>query len=214
MKIDFHIHTNYSICSNIEPSEAVKAAEKAGLDAIALINHDLKPLKFKGSDKVKVIHGVEVSTKEGHLLIINTQKEYPKGTPAQEVINNAEKDALIILPHPFDALRKGIGNKVKELTGYHAVEVNGRCLHSSFNKKARVFAEKSNKPLISGSDAHFLEEIGNAHTIVKAKTIKQAIKKIKQGKTRVFIKKRPITNKLKYFFKSMGLEAASFLRKP
>lgn len=212
MKIDLHVHTGYSICSNMKPAEAVRAAEQVGLDAIALINHDLKPVKFKGSKKVKVIHGVEVTTKEGHLLVLNTNKSFPKKISAQEVINNVEKDALVIIPHPFDLFRKGLSKKLVDLTGYHAVEVNGRCLLPSFNNKARDFAKKHDKPLTGGSDAHFTGEVGNAYTIVNARSIKGAIKKVKQGKTRVFIKKRPVTNRLKYFFKSMGLEAASFLR--
>jgi hypothetical protein len=203
MKIDFHIHTHFSKCSELDPKKAVSIAEEKGLDVIALINHDIKPKKFKGTKKVKVIPGVEVSTKEGHLLVINTTQEFRKGIKAQEVIDKARNDALIIIPHPFDFFRKGIGGSIKELNNYHAIELNARCLFQRINKKTRAFAKKNKIPLIAGSDAHFPGEIGNAYTIVNAQTIKQAIKKIKQGKTRCYIRKRPSYNKLKYFFKSM-----------
>src|SRR4030042_456596 len=108
MKIDLHVHTNYSICSNMSPQEAIKAAEEAGLDAIALANHDIKPKQFKGNNKIKVINGVEVTTKEGHLLVLNTKKEFKKETSAQEVINKAENNALIIIPHTYDYFRHGM----------------------------------------------------------------------------------------------------------
>ncbi len=205
MKIDFHIHTKFSKCSNLEPADAVKAAEKKGLDIIALINHDLKPKIFKGSPKVKVIPGVEVTSKEGHILIINTTKEFKKGLPAQEIIDEAGKDrnALIIIPHPFDVMRKGVGDAIYKLKGYHAVEVNARCLFNGFNKKAREFAKTKKIPLIAGSDSHFAYEIGNAWTYINAGTVSQAIRMIKQGKTRCFIKKRGFLNKLGPFVKSM-----------
>ncbi len=206
MRLDFHIHTYLSKCSNLKPRIAVKKAEEAGLDLIALINHDLKPRIFKGSTNVRVIPGVEVSTREGHILIINTKMSFSKGMHAQDVIDEAKKDrkSLIIIPHPFDFMRKGVGgNTLSELNGYHAVEVNARCLLSYFNNKVIEFADKNNKPLIAGSDSHFDYEIGNAVTTVNAKTINQAINKIKRGETELFIKKRSLLQKLKPFIMSM-----------
>ena len=202
MKLDLHIHTHYSKCSNLNPSQAIQLAEKAGLDAIALVNHDLKPQKYE-SKQVKVIPGVEVSTKQGHLLIINTLKEFKAGEDAQEVINQASKDALIIIPHAFDITRHGMGKHIKKLKGYHAIELNARCLFNKFNNKARAYAETYDKPLVGGSDSHFKEEIGNAYTSVNASSVSEAIQKIKQGKTKTYIKKRRILNKLGPYTKSM-----------
>ncbi len=197
MKIDFHIHTFHSKCSNLRPKDAIKRAEEVGLDAIALISHDYNP-KIRIDEPIIVIPGVEVSTKEGHLLIVNTDEEFPKNRPAQEIINMAPKEALIIVPHPFDSFRKGIDKEVKNLKGYHALEVNARCLLNSFNKKVMKY-----KNIVAGSDSHFINEIGNAYTIVEAKTIKGAIKKIKEGKAKVFLKKRNLFERLGPFIKSM-----------
>ncbi|MFA5405769.1 MAG: PHP domain-containing protein [Candidatus Nanoarchaeia archaeon] len=205
MKIDFHIHTKYSKCSNIDPVKAVKRAEEKGLDAIVLLNHNLKPRVFKGSSKVKVIPGIEVSTKEGHVLVINTKKDFKKGLSAQEVINKAGKGSLVIIAHPFDKLRCGVGSKINELKGYHAIEVNARCLSNKFNNESRAFAKKNNIPLVAGSDSHFINEIGNAWTEVKAKTISEAIRKVKQGQTKTYIRKRGFWEKAKYHLKSMIL---------
>ena len=202
MKIDFHIHTFHSECSDLRPEDAIKRAGKVGLDAIALISHNINP-KITKSNKVRVIPGVEVSTKEGHILIVNTDKEFPKGLPAQEVIEMAPKTALIIIPHPFDSFRKGVNSEIVNLKGYHAIEVNARCLSKKFNLKAIKFAKENNIPLVAGSDAHFVEEIGNAFTIVNAKTIDEAIAKIKQGQTRIYVKKRSFIEKLNPFIRSM-----------
>ena len=139
---------------------------------------------------------------QGHILILNTDKEYPKGINAQEAINMAEKKALIIIPHPFDITRKGVGSKLYKLKGYHAIEVNARCLFDYFNKKAIKYSRVHNVPLVAGSDSHFPQEIGNAYITVKAKTIKEAIKKIKQGKNKTYLKKRKIKKKLGPYLKS------------
>jgi len=202
MKIDFHVHSHHSRCSNLDPKDAMRIAKDKGFDAIALISHNIKPIKYK-SKGLKIIQGVEVSAKQGHMLVLNTNKEFKKGSDAQEIINQAGKNALIIIAHPFDPTRGGMGNHILKLKGYHAIELNGRCLFDKFNDKVREFARKNNIPLVAGSDSHFTEEMGNAHTIIKAKTIKEVIRKVKQGKTRCYIKKRPIIKKLKPYIKSM-----------
>jgi len=203
MKIDFHVHTKESPCSKMPIEVALEKAKEAGLDAIAVVNHNVKPLVYKGKSKVKIIPGVEVSTKEGHLLVINTNKTFTRGSPAQEVIDKAGKDALIIVAHPFDWTRKGMLWRINKLKGYHGVEINSRCLLDRFNDKARLFAKKNHKILIAGTDSHSPEEIGLAYTEVKAKTIKEAISNIKKGDCTPVLIKRPLKQKIKPFARSI-----------
>ena len=89
--VDLHVHTPASddvktkTYGDIEPSDLVEAALKAGLDAIAITDHntsdwcDLVTAAAADSDLV-VLPGVEISTTEGHLLAI-----FDEDTPASEV---------------------------------------------------------------------------------------------------------------------------------
>lgn len=84
-KLDLHIHTRFSACyidhirpelgRRTEPVEVLRAAEAAGLDAIAVTDHnggevidELRDLA-RGS-RVTIIPGTEISTRGGHCLAI------------------------------------------------------------------------------------------------------------------------------------------------
>ena len=85
LKLDLHIHTRFSACyidhirpelgRHTEPVEIVRAAERAGLDAIAVTDHnggevidEIRELA-RGSG-VTILPGTEISTRGGHCLAI------------------------------------------------------------------------------------------------------------------------------------------------
>lgn len=72
MKSDFHIHTNYSD-GVFSPEKVVDAAIEAGIDVIALTDHDnilsfeiaqnyVEKLKNEDKKTIKIIQGIEVNT--------------------------------------------------------------------------------------------------------------------------------------------------------
>lgn len=72
MKSDFHIHTNYSD-GVFSPEKVVDAAIEAGIDVIALTDHDnvlsfdiaqnyVEKLKSEDKKTIKIIQGIEVNT--------------------------------------------------------------------------------------------------------------------------------------------------------
>lgn len=76
MKSDLHIHTNYSD-GVFSPEKVVDAAIDAGLDVIALTDHDnilsydiaqnyLKELKKENKKTIEIIQGIEVNTMYKH----------------------------------------------------------------------------------------------------------------------------------------------------
>ncbi len=84
-KLDLHIHTSFSACyidhirpelgRHTEPAEILAAAEKAGLDAIAVTDHnggevidEMRALAHGSS--VTIIPGTEISTRGGHCLAL------------------------------------------------------------------------------------------------------------------------------------------------
>jgi predicted metal-dependent phosphoesterase TrpH len=77
-KVDFHIHTPQSVCysdKSVTPQQIVEAALLAGLDAIAITDHNT----FENVDVIRdaaqgkkliIFPGVEISTKSGHFLAL------------------------------------------------------------------------------------------------------------------------------------------------
>ena len=89
---DLHVHTNASADGHCPVEKVLERAKAAGLDAVAVTDHDttvsaLKALSLES--EVIVIPGIEVSTKDGHVLILGTTKEYEAGKPADETIAEA-----------------------------------------------------------------------------------------------------------------------------
>lgn len=214
LKIDFHVHTSRSD-GKMHPLSAVKFAIKMDLDGIAITDHDVhfprniyNEIKRKYPDFV-LIPGIEVSTADGHILVLGTFEPIPPGLSALETIEITHELGGIAVPaHPFDRLRDGIGeNKLLELLGkYDAIEaVNGSSLRETYNRKAIRFAKRYKIPIIGGSDAHVPDLLGVVITFVDASnSIDDVLSAIKKGKTHVYYQKigffKLIMLKLKKYF--------------
>ena len=72
---DLHVHTNYSRDGESSIEDIIRRAEFIGLDAIAITDHDTiagARAALKISTNVIVIPGIEISTKQGHLIALGT----------------------------------------------------------------------------------------------------------------------------------------------
>jgi len=199
MKIDIHTHSSYSDGYNT-PKEMVKYAKKIGLDGIAITDHNeikgsLNAMKY-ASDDFKVIPGIEVSAKEGHIICLGVEEVFETYTPADEVIERVhELGGVAIAAHPYDRFRRGVGDLIFKLD-FDAVELyNGHTLLTY--KSTKDIIEKIELPVTGGSDAHIAEDIG----CVFIEVDDDIINSIKHGNVKVVsnIKRfRIIKNFLKY----------------
>jgi predicted metal-dependent phosphoesterase TrpH len=172
MKCDLHIHSFYSFNDGVNsPEDIIKQAIKVGLDSIAITDHDTMNGFFKARNYAKkldfdLVPGMEISSREGHILGLFIEEEIPKNISAKETIEMIHRQGgLAIAAHPYDLLRKGIGDLVKKLK-FDAIEVmNGR--NYLANGKARKVAEELNIAVTGGSDAHIIDEIGNCYTLYR-----------------------------------------------
>ncbi len=222
MKFDLHVHTRFSKDSNADIDAIIFHAKKNGLDGFAVCDHDViegGPFSVQraaelGSDLV-VIPGVEVSTSEGHLLVLNIKESIEPGlSPAETIFRARAQDAVVILPHPFKLTSHGIG--YVEGLDVDAVEVlNSRCLTDGPNNKARAAATSLGLAQVGGSDCHVPEMVGISYTEidVQARSLNAVLDAIRQGKVspggcktpKIFVMRQMMKNAQKRISKILGL---------
>ncbi|MBI3522526.1 MAG: PHP domain-containing protein [Chloroflexi bacterium] len=97
--------------------EILAGAERTGMDVIALTDHDdirgaflLRDLAARHGSAVQVVTGVEVTTRQGHLLALFVEDELQMLRPIAETISAIhEQGGLAIVPHPLSYLTFSVG---------------------------------------------------------------------------------------------------------
>jgi len=172
-RYDLQVHTDASPCSSTSPERVAAAATAAGLDGIAVTDHDtlanVDAVRNAAPDGFDVIPGAEVTTTEGHLLALDVVEVPPKTDPLTVVDHVHDQGGVAVLSHPFDALRQYYQTDLDALAdAVDGVEtVNSRCVRHRFNERAAAFAATHGLAATGGSDAHFPMEIGRAYTNVE-----------------------------------------------
>jgi predicted metal-dependent phosphoesterase TrpH len=115
-----------------------------------------------------VIVGEEIMTTHGEIIAYFLTQEVPRGLSPQETVKRLrDQGAVISVPHPLDSVRgsaMGMANVLTILEAVDALEVlNARCVFGRDNAAALQLAQKHNKLLTAGSDAHIPFEVGRAY---------------------------------------------------
>ena len=122
MKIDLHIHSKYSHDGSLEPEQIIEIARKKGLSGVAITDHNtirgaLEAQKYQSED-FRVIIGAEIMTEKGEVTGLFLSREI-KSRRLQEVIAEIKaQDGIVIVPHPFDSLRRSAFHITKEYLKY------------------------------------------------------------------------------------------------
>lgn len=166
MKIDFHVHTNSSIDSLIEPKALARKSRETGIiPAIADHNSIGSHAKMRAL-KAPFIPAEEISTDKGDLIGLYISEMIPKKTPFLEAIDKIHaQGGLAYLPHMFDYGRSHGRASEAEASKADIIEIfNARCMRKEFNLKAAEFAKAHKLPGAAGSDSHFFFEFGRTYT--------------------------------------------------
>ena len=162
MNVDIHVHTMYSGHSLLKPETVAKVARKRGLHAVAITDHDATKGAYEVAKIFPTIIGEEITCAEGDVIGLFIRERIDKGPALQVMDQIRSQGGLVMIPHPFDALRSGL-NDNELCSKADLIEVfNSRVTRRSDNIKAIAFAKMEGKAMVVGSDAHTKAEIGRS----------------------------------------------------
>jgi len=108
--LDLHVHSKYSKDSRLEPEKILKLATARGLGGIAITDHNtvyggLIARKLSKGDLL-VIVGSEIKTERGEVMGLFLNEEIPERSFFDVVDAIRDQGGIVVLPHPFDRLRR------------------------------------------------------------------------------------------------------------
>ncbi len=177
MKIDMHTHTKGSDGTGT-PEQISKAAKAAGLDGICLTDHNKtyspESLEVAAACRalgVRVFHGCEYSSGDGHILIYGCNfADLGLGwyAPMQQVLDTVFAHGGVAIPsHPYLGYKRKLGDGMHKLRGLVAVEIaNGQnqVRNPDVDQQAKAAATLGGFKGLGGSDAHFPDNTGIVYT--------------------------------------------------
>lgn len=204
---DLHIHTIYSVDGTASVPTMLKyAAHHTDLDVIAITDHDeisgaLQACDLAAQYGIDVIPGVEITSRDGHILGLWLEANIPAGLSAAETVQRiGDQGGLAIAAHPM--ARGGAhglsAQEIHNLLNHPdlaavlvAIETyNAGLIYTRHtNQEARLLAEKLPVAQVANSDAHTPWMIGSGRTKFSGTTAWELRKSLLQGLTRPVIQR-------------------------
>lgn len=201
LKIDLHVHTCYSHDGLITPTELVSYAKKAGLDGVAVTDHDRVDGAIKMAKELDflIIPSMEISSLKGHIIALNLQEAVPKKLDVDETIDKIhELGGLAVACHPAVSAKSSLkGNVNRKFDAVEVINASAFPFKRSV-QKAKKIASSLGLAQVGGSDAHYAPEIGSAYTLVEAEPrIEEIVNAISKGLCQPHGKAISLTTRLK-----------------
>ncbi|NMO49717.1 CehA/McbA family metallohydrolase [Actinoplanes sp. TBRC 11911] len=182
-RADLHMHTNLGD-GWVSPARVVREAGNRGLDVIAVTDHDhlegakrVEELLDAQCPGVRLIKGVEVSTRSGHLLgLFVTKAPRPMRSVEESIDAIKEQGGLVVVPHPLGRLVPSLSRRRIDQLRDNGYEIDGIEIYnpSPANASQRKTVLEANAgwglAAIGSSDAHFWQHIGAGYTLFPGAT--------------------------------------------
>lgn len=222
VRFDPHVHSRASHDGDETVDRILHHASEIGLDAIAVTDHDTIEASLRAATLAPRygligIPGVEISTRDGHLLGLGIET-MPAPNRSFEATVRAirERGGVAIVPHPFQRIRHGV--RKRSLTDCDAIEVYNAWLLTGYrNRRARTFAARRGYPGVAGSDAHSILSLGRAYTEIAFDTPTgidgtAILDAIRDGSLAIHGRRAPIHRSMGHYLKGAGRKTLSFTR--
>lgn len=158
VKIDLHVHSKNSYDSFASISGILNKAFKENL-YVAITDHN----KLTKVNHKLIIPGEEIKTDVGDIIGLFLKEEINDYKFENVIKEIRRQDGIVVLPHPF----RGHRNLTKVCRKVDFIEAfNGREKFDNILRSIRL-ASKMKKPIVAGSDAHLIKEIGNCVVLTK-----------------------------------------------
>ena len=171
---DLHVHTAASPDGRSSLEDLTAAAAAAGLQALAVTDHDRCTPVPAAMNGILLIPGCELSTRAGHITGLFLERpvdlaalgHLPEPETAVAAIRTA--GGLAVLAHPFQRPGRRAEDLAFPLDAVEAVNARACFKHPAANDQAAAFAAARGLPAVGGSDAHDAKEVGNGRTALEA----------------------------------------------
>ena len=191
LKMDSHIHSEYSPDSHSKIDDILKVAKRKNIDIIAISDHNTvdgtsEVLKKTRNTDILAIPSIEISSTQGHILGFGCEENIPQGLSPQETIDKIhDLGGIAIIPHPYCFYRHGLLHKCdyRDLK-LDAIETkNARFIVGYCNGKAEKLSKKEKIPTLGASDSHYYKFVGDCYSLIDCeKDIDSIIKAILKNK--------------------------------
>lgn len=190
----------------------MKSIRKKGLHGFALTDHNnidgaVKAAKEFTTNDFLIIPGIEISTKDGHILGLNLSTSIPRGRSVKETIELIhDSGGIPIVPHLYRNMSGIKKEKLLEIKHHiDAIEVYNGCSQPKTNNKTAQLATNLHLGGTGGSDTHMPEYAGYAYTIIDTThlNIDTIIEEIKNHNTWGVGKTLPLSYRQERMIKSV-----------
>jgi hypothetical protein len=196
-RADLHTHTKYSALgifpifgfyypeSATEPEALVMEAERKGLDIVCITDHNTIDGALRVKHRENVVVGEEVTTKDGEIIGLFLSETVAPNMSAMETIDRIhEQGGIAIVPHPYSVICHSLGDKMLSLD-VDGIEVFNAYHRDGYsNRMAQIDSAHADKAQVGGSDAHYIEMVGNGYTFFEGKDSEDLYKALKNRRTR------------------------------
>ena len=181
-RADLQVHTSHG--DGMEDARSIfeRIELRGELDAIAITDHDdvrgaldARDIHARSRYHFDLITGIEVTTRHGHLLALWVDVPIASFRSLEATVAAIHRaGGLAVVPHPFSALTRSVGRRglervlaiEDETTHPDGIELaNPTSMGWDTGHARRLNATRYHLAETGGSDAHFVEAIGNAYTL-------------------------------------------------
>lgn len=167
MRVDLHLHSDYSHDGQSSLEELIARCAECGLDRIALTDHNTVQGAFalaKLAPELTIV-GEEAKTREGEIIGLFIKQRLPPYLAPEEVMDLIHgMGGLTYLPHPLDRSRSHFSaERVVELADrIDIIETYNPWCDGTANQAATRLADELGKVAATGSDSHAARELGRS----------------------------------------------------